>query len=41
MVAPGIAEALLAAGGLYARLHTLQFAKETVEKALAVEAAPA
>jgi ATP-binding cassette subfamily B protein len=41
VVEQGTHEALLAAGGLYARLHTLQFAKETVEKALAVEVAPA
>ncbi len=41
VVEQGTHEALLAAGGLYARLHTLQFAKETVKKALAVEVAPA
>jgi ATP-binding cassette subfamily B multidrug efflux pump len=41
VVEQGTHEALLAAGGLYARLHTLQFAKETVKKALAIEAAPA
>jgi ATP-binding cassette subfamily B multidrug efflux pump len=40
VVEQGTHEALLAAGGLYARLHTLQFAKETVEKALALEVAP-
>jgi ATP-binding cassette subfamily B protein len=32
VVEQGTHEALLAAGGLYARLHTLQFAKESVEK---------
>ena len=41
VVEQGTHEALLAAGGLYARLHTLQFAKETVTKALLHEAAPA
>lgn len=41
VVEQGTHEALLAAGGLYARLHTLQFAKETVKKALAIEVAPA
>ncbi len=32
VVEQGTHEALLAAGGLYARLHSLQFAKEAVEK---------
>ena len=32
VVEQGTHDALLAAGGLYARLHTLQFAKEAVEK---------
>jgi ATP-binding cassette subfamily B protein len=41
VVEQGTHEALLAAGGLYARLHTLQFAKETVTKALAQETATA
>lgn len=41
VVEQGTHEALLAAGGLYARLHTLQFAKETVKKAQLHEAAPA
>jgi ATP-binding cassette subfamily B protein len=41
VVEQGTHEALLAAGGLYARLHTLQFAKETVKKAQLQEAAPA
>jgi ATP-binding cassette subfamily B protein len=41
VVEQGTHEALLAAGGLYARLHTLQFAKETVQKVQAHEAAPA
>ncbi|MEP7123836.1 MAG: ABC transporter ATP-binding protein [Byssovorax sp.] len=41
VVEQGTHEALLAAGGLYARLHTLQFAKETVEKAQLHEVAPA
>ena len=31
-VTKGTHEALLAAGGLYAKLHSLQFAKEAVEK---------
>ena len=41
VVEQGTHEALLAAGGLYARLHTLQFAKETVKKVQAHEAVPA
>ena len=41
VVEQGTHEALLAAGGLYARLHTLQFAKETVTKALHQETATA
>jgi ATP-binding cassette, subfamily B, multidrug efflux pump len=41
VVEQGTHEALLAAGGLYARLHTLQFAKETVNKAQLHEVAPA
>ncbi len=41
VVEQGTHEALLAAGGLYARLHTLQFAKETVKKAQLHEVAPA
>jgi ATP-binding cassette subfamily B protein len=32
VVEQGTHEALLAAGGLYAKLHSLQFAKEAVEK---------
>ena len=41
VVEQGTHESLLAAGGLYARLHTLQFAKETVKKVQAHEVAPA
>ncbi len=41
VVEQGTHESLLAAGGLYARLHTLQFAKETVQKVQAYEVAPA
>ena len=41
VVEQGTHEALLAAGGLYARLHSLQFAKETVQKTQAHEVAPA
>ncbi len=41
VVEQGTHEALLAAGGLYARLHTLQFAKETAKKAQLHEAVPA
>ncbi len=32
VVEQGTHEALLAAGGLYAKLHNLQFAREAVEK---------
>ncbi|MFT3774715.1 MAG: ABC transporter ATP-binding protein [Minicystis sp.] len=39
VVEQGTHEALLAAGGLYARLHSLQFAKEAVEKKEAAAAA--
>jgi ATP-binding cassette subfamily B protein len=38
VVEQGTHEALLAAGGLYAKLHSLQFAKEAVEKKEAVGA---
>jgi ATP-binding cassette, subfamily B, multidrug efflux pump len=41
VVEQGTHESLLAAGGLYARLHTLQFAKETVKKVQAHEVVPA
>jgi ATP-binding cassette subfamily B protein len=41
VVEQGTHEALLAAGGLYARLHTLQFARESVVKKPALAAAAA
>jgi ATP-binding cassette subfamily B protein len=40
VVEQGTHEALLAAGGLYARLHSLQFAKEAVKLAPAATATP-